>query len=75
MADIAQEFQGNYRKFEATAREWTEKYAGQVSLDFIQIQTDDWCLIFVRSKFIQYLPSVSNSFKIWHKEIKYLLTD
>ena len=38
MADIAQEFQGNYRKFEATAREWTEKYAGQVSLDFIQIQ-------------------------------------
>jgi len=30
MGDIAHEFQGNYRKFEATAREWTEKFAAQV---------------------------------------------
>jgi hypothetical protein len=30
MADIAQEFQSNYSKFEATAREWTLKFATQV---------------------------------------------
>ena len=30
MADIAQEFQSNYSKFEATARVWTEKFATQV---------------------------------------------
>jgi hypothetical protein len=30
MSDIANEFQGNYRKFEETARQWTEQYASQV---------------------------------------------
>jgi len=30
MADIAQEFQCNYRKFEATAKDWTERFAAQV---------------------------------------------
>jgi len=30
MADIAQEFQSNYSKFEATARDWTEKFATKV---------------------------------------------
>ncbi len=30
MAEIAQEYQGNYRKFEEIAKDWTNKYARQV---------------------------------------------
>jgi hypothetical protein len=35
MADIAQEFQCNFRKFELTAREWTEKFATKVPIHSI----------------------------------------
>jgi len=30
MAEIAQEYQGNYRKFEEIAKDWTSKFAIQV---------------------------------------------